>query len=89
MRLRPIKGKDGVQAVLQFMTEHLKLSDSFVECLGPIQVLRVPSGPAAKIKNEAVVTFQSVEPVMRSGVLPGTWQGNPLTLELGWRSPTI
>ena len=61
LRLRPITGTDGVRAVHDFMTQHLKLDNSFMECLGPIQVVRVPSGPAAKIKNEAVVTFQSVD----------------------------
>ena len=30
-------------------------------CLGPFQVRRVPFGPAAKIKHEAIITFQSLE----------------------------
>ena len=61
LRLRPIVGTDSVRAVHDFMVDHLKLGETFMQCLGPIQVVRVPCGPAAKVKDEAVVTFQSVD----------------------------
>ena len=61
LRLRPIGSGDGHEAVLDFMKTHLGLDDSFVANLGPFNVQRIPSGPGAKIKDEAIVTFCSVE----------------------------
>ena len=43
------------------MRDHLKLGDDFLDCMGPIKIQRVPFGPAAKIINEVVVYYQSIE----------------------------
>ena len=43
------------------MREHLRLEPAQIECLGPYSVRRVPFGPAARIKNEVIVTYQSTE----------------------------
>ena len=60
--MRPITGdKDPIGAVHDFMRDNLKLSESFMDCVGPITVRRIPSGPAARIKNEAIVVFQSTD----------------------------
>ena len=61
LRLRPIKEGPENREVLTFLKEHMKLSDEFLSCLGPIQVRRIPFGPGAKIRHEAIVTFQSVD----------------------------
>ena len=37
------------------------LDSSFVESVGPFSVQRVPSGPGAKVKDEAVVIFRTVD----------------------------
>ena len=64
LRLRPIavsrEGND-IEAVTDFMRSHLKLDDQFLDSLGPFSVRRIPAGPGAKVKGEAVVTFDSVE----------------------------
>ena len=61
LRLRPIPTGDPTVAVTNFMREHLRLDEDFLSCLGPITVRRVPAGPAAKVRGEAIVAFQSVE----------------------------
>ena len=43
------------------MREHLKLSGDFMDCVGEFEVQRVPHGPAARIKHEAMVTYMSVD----------------------------
>ena len=61
LRLRPIEGSDGAQAVRDFITNHLKQDEDFLDSLGPFDVQRIPSGPAARIRKEAVVFFASVD----------------------------
>ena len=61
LRLRPIpEGNANVQ-VEKFMKDHLGLSEFFLQSVGPFTVQRVPYGPAARIKAEAVVTFQTTD----------------------------
>lgn len=60
LRLRPIRKGNDKEEVLTFLREHLGLDPSFISCLGDIIVQRVPYGPAVKVKDEAVVSFQSV-----------------------------
>ena len=43
------------------MREHLGLSEFFLQSVGPFTVQRVPFGPAAHIKGEAIVTYQSTD----------------------------
>ena len=61
LRLCPILAGDPIKAVNTFIKEHLRLDEDFLDCLGPISVRRVPAGPAAKMKGEVIVAFQSVE----------------------------
>ena len=61
LRLRPVRDGEDKEAVAEFMTEHLRLDTKTMTSIGDFSVLRVPHGPAAKIKNEAVVTYRTVE----------------------------
>ena len=61
LRLRPVGKGDADSAAKLFMTEHLHLDSSFMDALGPIVTQRVPSGPAAKFKDEVIVTYHSTE----------------------------
>ena len=61
LRLRPIGQGDPTKEVINFITTHLNLDEHFMEAIGPIHVQRVPFGPAAQIKNEAIVTFISTD----------------------------
>ena len=60
LRLRPIKTA-GVEDVINYMQTKLKLDTEFTSCMGPLSIQRVPSGPAAKIKDEVIVKFNSIE----------------------------
>ena len=59
--LRPIDEGEDIGAVRNFLLRHLGLGEDFLADLGPFTVQRIPSGPAAKIKKEAVVTFATVD----------------------------
>ena len=61
LRLRPIGQGNAVERVEEFMREHLGLSDLFIQSVGPFTVQRLPFGPEACIKGEAIVTFQSTD----------------------------
>ena len=62
LRLRPIvPGTNLEEAVREYMIEHLKLSDSFMDSIGPFSARRIPFGPAAKVKNEVLVPYQSTD----------------------------
>ena len=61
LRLQPVGKEDIIREVKQYMVEHLKLTDDFVESLGHMKATRVPAGPSAKIKGEVSVSFQSTE----------------------------
>ena len=63
LRLRPVINDGGtdLEAVEFFLEEHLKLDRSFTRDVGPIAIRRVPSGPGSKIKNEVIVTFDTVD----------------------------
>ena len=62
LRLRPVpKGTDDVRAVHDYMSTELKLDSEFMDSVGPVSVQRIPSGPGAKIRNEVMVTYQSVD----------------------------
>ena len=61
LRLRPIPEGDIIEQVRAFMTDHLKLSQTFMESVGDIKASRVPSGPAAKVKDEVVVAYQTTD----------------------------
>ena len=61
LRLRPIAPGNDRQAVEEFLVDTLGLGNGFITDMGPINVRRVPFGPGAKVKNEAVVIFDSVE----------------------------
>ena len=52
---------DAVSEVMKFMSDHLGLSESFLESVSPFSVQRVPSGPAARIRDKAVVFFQTTD----------------------------
>ena len=59
--MRPIEKGEPVGAVKDFMKSYLKLSQDFIDNMGPIKVQRVPAGPSARIRNEAIVFFGSSE----------------------------
>ena len=59
LRVRPVEGSDVEGAVRNFLVQNLKIED--IDSLGNIVVQRIPHGPGSKIKNEALVTFGSVE----------------------------
>ena len=61
LRLRPVGQGDTHTEVRKFMTEHLKLDSQFMESIGPFTAVRVPAGPAAKIRGEVIVSFQSID----------------------------
>ena len=61
LRLRPIAESDPSEEVKKFMSVHLGLSDSFIDSVGSFEARRVPYGPAAKIKQEVIVTFHSTD----------------------------
>ena len=61
LRIRPLAEGNEEDAVRQFMRECLKLDSHFIDCVGVFAVRRIPYGPAAKIKAEAVVTFQDTD----------------------------
>ena len=61
VRLRPILEGEDQREVERFLRDHLCLDDNQIGCLGPFTVRRVPFGPAAKVKHEAVVTYLTVE----------------------------
>ena len=61
LRIRPIPAGNDDSQVRHYMATYLKLDEDFLECMGHINIRRVPHGPAAKIKNEAIVTFETVE----------------------------
>ena len=61
LRLRLVGQGDTHTKVRKFMTEHLKLDSQFMESIGPFTAMRVPGGPAAKIRGEVIVSFQSVD----------------------------
>ena len=63
LRLRPVPADDSdhVGAVKKFMATHLKLSQSFMDSVGEFTVRRVPFGPAARVKDEVIVAFQSTD----------------------------
>ena len=61
LRLRPVPAGDPIAAVKRFMTDELKLSQSFMESVGDFRVRRVPSGPAARVRDEVVVSYQSTD----------------------------
>lgn len=59
--MRPVGEWDGVLEARKYISEFLKQDEKFVEDLGQICVQRIPAGPGAKIKNEAIVTFSSID----------------------------
>ena len=61
LRLRPIPKGNATEQVEKFMKDHLGLSDFFLQSVGPFTVQRVPFGPAACIKGEVIVTYQSMD----------------------------
>ena len=61
LRLRPVGPGDPEQAVLSFMTDHLLLGSSFIESVGSFTVRRVPSGPSARVRDEVIVKFQTID----------------------------
>ena len=61
LRLRPIGQGNLTEAVKRFLVDDLGLDSCFVESVGHFDAQRVPSGPAAKFRGEAVVHFRSVE----------------------------
>ena len=61
LRLRPIGKGDDKQLVIEYMKDHLKLEDSFIESMGEIWTERIPFGPKTRQKNEMLVRFTSVE----------------------------
>ena len=61
LRLRPISLGNAEDQVKEFMTKHLGLSDTFMDSVGPFTVQRVPFGPAARVKDEVVVTYRSTD----------------------------
>ena len=61
LRLRPIGPGNVKEEVLKFMEDHLKLSSYFIESVGPFTAQRVPYGPAAKIKDEVIVSYHSTD----------------------------
>lgn len=61
LRLRPIPAGDAVVEVKKFMTEQLGLGSHFMDSVGPFSVQRVPYGPAAKIKQEVIVSYLSTD----------------------------
>ena len=61
LRLRPVGKGEIIKAVKNYMSEHLGLTDEFIESLGHFKAVRVPAGPSAKVQGEAVVTFSSTE----------------------------
>ena len=52
---------DPYTGVKEFMTEHLKLGQTFMESVGHFSVRRVPCGPGSRIQDKVVVAFQSTE----------------------------
>ena len=61
LRLRPISGGDVNEAVKDFMIEQLKLSHQFMDSVGEFTAHRVPCGPASRIQDEVIVSYQSSE----------------------------
>ena len=61
LRMRPVEEGDGTLAVHKYIRENLRQDKKFIDELGPIHVQRIPSGPAAKIKDEVIVTFSTVD----------------------------
>ena len=61
LRMRPIAGDDVILEVKKYIGEFLGQDKKFIDDLGQIHVQRIPSGPAAKIKNEVIVTFSSID----------------------------
>ena len=61
LRLRPIPAGDPVARVKEFMADHLKLGQTFIDSVGPFSVRKVPFGPAARVQGEVVVTFDSTD----------------------------
>ena len=61
LRIRPLGGGDGSEAVRKYLRDFLLLDDQFVDDLGPMHVQRIPSGPGARIQKEALVSFTSVD----------------------------
>lgn len=61
LRMRPVGEGDAVLAVRNYIKDYLRQDSKFIEDIGPFTVQRVPSGPGSKIKDEAIVTFSSVE----------------------------
>ena len=61
LRIRPLDEGDGVAAVHTYIREHLRQDKKFIDDLGCIQVQRIPYGPGARVKKEAIVTFSSVD----------------------------
>ena len=61
LRMRPIGEGDAALEVRKYIKNYLGQDDSFIEDLGHIHVQRIPSGPGARIKKEAIVTFSTVD----------------------------
>ena len=61
--MRPIIPGDfgELVAVQSFLTDQLKLDSGFLRSMGSLEVRRVPFGPSARIKNEVIVVFNSVD----------------------------
>ena len=61
LRLRPIGRGEVHEEVRKFMISHLGLDEFFMESVGQFSAKRVPYGPAAKIRGEVIVSYQSTE----------------------------
>ena len=46
---------------MEYMRTHLKIEEGFIESMGPIKVERIPFGPKARYRHEALVQFKTVE----------------------------
>ena len=86
LRLHPVGQGDDCESVKAFLTTHLLLDSDFMSNLGPFTVKRIPSGPGSKVRDEAVVTFDTIDArdaVKRSAKnLAGKGRGYGVRLEL-------
>ena len=71
-------------AVTDFLRNSLLLDTGTLAGLSSFCVQRVPHGPGAKIKNEAIVTFESVEArdVVRGAARNLAWKGQEYRVRL-------